>query len=222
MKLEDCHLLVKKSSIKLIEKNEFARAEIQDIVKQLKFNVDLNKFHSDRKNEFILSRVLIYHILKEEYKFEYNEFSSNEDRSPIWPQGFIGSISHSKNLVAVALSQNCKYLGIDLENLGRMKIDVFNKISVDEDIKIVNGLTDEQLMTLIFSAKEALFKALYPEVKKFFGFDYAYVKNVFVDKNSFEICLKKPINELWTPEKRQAITGRFLFDQGHCLAIIEF
>lgn len=222
MKLDESHLLFKQSSIKLIDKSEFDRDDIQEIVKQLKFKIDLSKFHPDRRNEFILSRVLIYQLLKDEYNFEYKEFSSNEDRSPIWPKGFIGSISHSKNLVAVALSQDSKHLGIDLENIGRMKNEVFNKISIEEDLKFVNGLSEEELMTLIFSAKEALYKALYPEVKKFFGFEYAYLKNINIDQNSFDICLKKPINEHWSPERTNVITGRYLFDQGHCLATIEF
>lgn len=222
MKLEDSLLLVNKLSIKLIKKTEYDRHDIQSIIEQLKFNVDLSKFHIERKKEYILSKVLIHQLLKDDFNLDFREFSSNEDRSPIWPSGFIGSISHSKNLVVVALSQNSKYLGIDLENIGRMKNEVFDKISIEEDVKNVNGLSEEQLMTLIFSAKEALYKALYPEVKKFFGFEYAYVQNVFIDKNSFEICLKKPINEQWTPEKAKVITGRYLFDQGHCLAIIEF
>lgn len=210
-----------KSKFKIIHKSLFDSDVNKEILKKLNFNIDLNRFHPDRKSEFLLSRILIHQVLNESFHMDYYDFSVNEDRSPNWPAGFIGSISHTKEYVAIAISNTASILGIDIEQIDRMKSEIANKIIINEDVKSVLGLEEAQLNTLIFSAKEALYKALYPKVKKFFGFDYAYVSAVDVLQNSFEIRLAKHIDENWNPDKVEKLQGRFFINNNHCLAIIE-
>lgn len=66
------------------------------------------------------------------------------------------------------------YLGIDLEKKLSKECVIEIKssiISLDEENLILKSkLSFEDAFTLIFSAKESLFKALYPSVRAYFDF----------------------------------------------------
>ena len=47
------------------------------------------------------------------------EIGRNE-RAPIWPQGCIGSISHSASVAVAALSTSLTGVGVDIERQGRV------------------------------------------------------------------------------------------------------
>lgn len=97
-------------------------------------------------------------------------------REPLWPQGFVGSISHQGTSAVAAASptSHCSGIGIDLE--GWLEPDIADQIwpgilSGQERQRLVSApLTWSELVTLIFSAKESLFKALYPSVGRYFDF----------------------------------------------------
>ncbi len=97
---------------------------------------------------------------------------------PLWPAGMSGSISHS-GTQAVAICRENSLVGIDCEAI----------IDESEAREIQDGVIDSreaQLLaecglpfdlafTLTFSAKESLFKALFPQVQAWMGFDSARV-----------------------------------------------
>jgi 4'-phosphopantetheinyl transferase EntD len=105
--------------------------------------------------------------------------AAHTDRSPIWPAGYIGSISHSNGVVICALARNrdIRLLGIDTEQL--LTPDVANELCTSILLPQEQDLLPPQdpalWLSLIFSAKESLFKALYPQVKRFFPFSAAEV-----------------------------------------------
>lgn len=125
-------------------------------------------------------------------KYEHFSFDSDFDlqigahRSPLWPQGFIGSISHT-NSSACALVTSTDYyhgVGIDIENwLPRSSYEQIGSLILagnDESLIQSNASNSSQisvqnLFTLIFSAKESLFKALYPLVGCYFDFKDAEI-----------------------------------------------
>lgn len=214
--------LFKNSSFIILKKEEYELTENQNILSKLKFKNDIQKFHIDRRKEYELVRIAIHKILKEEFQFELTEFESTDDRAPVWPSSFSGSITHSKDLVMVAISKNVNGIGIDLENLGRMKKEIGRHILHEKDILQVDGLTEEQVLTIIFSAKEALYKALYPKVKKFFGFDSAYISKIDLSNSQFQIHLAKDLNNDINKSSIPFLIGRFYLNDSHCLAIIEY
>lgn len=91
------------------------------------------------------------------------------DRLPLWPKGTIGSISHNRrNAVAlVACAQRYHAAGIDIETV--MDAPVARDV-----IPVIGPVAEKDplSLTLAFSAKESLFKALYPHVG-YFGFQAA-------------------------------------------------
>jgi len=97
----------------------------------------------------------------------------HENGSPNWPDGITGSISHKNGIAIAAVGQK-----IHLQSIG---LDV-EKILIDEKILVRIAKPEEQRwinedksnsarrLTQLFAAKEALYKALFPLTKTFFGF----------------------------------------------------
>ncbi|HHA1914876.1 TPA: enterobactin synthase subunit EntD [Enterobacter asburiae] len=99
---------------------------------------------------------------------------------PLWPEGVSGSITHSgTQAMAVVTCDHPALIGIDCETI----------LPEDEAREIKDGVIDAQeaillfrsgysfslALTLAFSAKESLFKVLFPQVQSWMGFDNARV-----------------------------------------------
>lgn len=98
---------------------------------------------------------------------------------PLWPQGISGSITHSNAQAMAVVTQHPALIGIDCETI----------LPENEAREIKDGIIDAQeesvlshsgypfalALTLVFSAKESLFKALFPQVQAWMGFDSARV-----------------------------------------------
>lgn len=100
------------------------------------------------------------------------------DRAPLWPNGLAGSISHARGRCACLLSRDTgRSFGIDTEAIaqGRSLDAILTQtLSQTERALLTQGpYPPDTNATLAFSAKEALFKALYPQVGHHFGFDAA-------------------------------------------------
>lgn len=98
------------------------------------------------------------------------------DRSPLWPKGIIGSISHSgdRAMAVVGSTDNYIGLGIDCEILltDSAAVEIADLIlNPQEKVLLLNQqLEYGLLLTLAFSAKESLFKALSPSLFRVKGF----------------------------------------------------
>ncbi len=105
-----------------------------------------------------------------------------EDRAPIWPDHVTGSITHGGGRAAaiVAPKRHWQGLGMDLEDLlSRERAErLAGEILTPAEMQRMASIHAEQialLVTLTFSVKESLFKALYPLVRKRFYFEHAEV-----------------------------------------------
>jgi 4'-phosphopantetheinyl transferase EntD len=100
----------------------------------------------------------------------------NPDRSPCWPVGFVGSISHSDRwiLAAAARASDSLSIGIDTEPIVTDKIanDLKSDIGIDSEWKLLGdtGLNTAFAFTLLFSAKESFYKCWYPLRKQYLNF----------------------------------------------------
>jgi 4'-phosphopantetheinyl transferase EntD len=99
---------------------------------------------------------------------------------PLLPVGISASISHKKDLaVAMAARGNHGHLGIDLEEPGRDRSGIASRVLRPEEVEHVDTLPESRRWTAIllrFSLKEALYKALFPRVGRYVGFDEARVR----------------------------------------------
>jgi len=84
------------------------------------------------------------------------------DRAPVWPQGLRGTITHHGGLCLAAVTAGPWDLGLDLEPDAPLP---------PEALAEVLHPCDRGDPRAVFSAKEAVYKALYPRVRAVFGFD---------------------------------------------------
>jgi len=97
------------------------------------------------------------------------------DRAPIWPAGLTGSITHGAGacLAAVARRRDLRAIGLDLEADAPLEPELFETICTPEELDRLATLPQRargQRARLIFSAKEAAYKAQYPLSRTLFDF----------------------------------------------------
>ncbi|MCP1845863.1 4'-phosphopantetheinyl transferase EntD [Bradyrhizobium sp. USDA 4524] len=96
-------------------------------------------------------------------------------RQPIWPDGIIGSIAHSDEfaLAVVAIKgETYDAIGVDLECIWASPDLVHLVLTAQELRRLDVGSSGAaRLATLIFSAKESVFKAVNPLVNLMIDFD---------------------------------------------------
>ena len=104
------------------------------------------------------------------------------NRVPLWPQGLVGSITHASAYACavVAYRNKIRSVGIDSESWiepGRMEGVSRHILTSREVYDDFEPLFESQLhyLTLVFSAKESLFKCLFPLVNTFFDFHAAAI-----------------------------------------------
>lgn len=96
----------------------------------------------------------------------------DSNRAPCWPEGYQGSISHCKDLcLAACTSKNpIMSLGLDVEPLAPLSPEVEGYIYTSNELEYFHSLSRKLPERLVFSAKESLYKCLYPLINQFFGF----------------------------------------------------
>ena len=88
----------------------------------------------------------------------------NPDRSPALPAGLAASITHTATACLAAAMTGRRGLGIDIEPDEPLPPDILDTVLTPPE----RGTPDARV---IFSAKEALYKAQYPITRRLFGFD---------------------------------------------------
>jgi 4'-phosphopantetheinyl transferase EntD len=94
-------------------------------------------------------------------------------REPIWPEGIVGSITHCDGYcaAAVARSDRLRLLGIDAERIERLHLELAGHICVPGELEsLARSMEARQALALLFSAKESVYKALFPLCRRWIGF----------------------------------------------------
>ncbi|WP_266157346.1 4'-phosphopantetheinyl transferase family protein [Dyella silvatica] len=130
-----------------------------------------------------------------------------EDRLPAWPDGWLGSISHSGDYaMAVAAAQTrCHALGIDIQQRVALKVlmDIQSMIAQPTELTQLGELDVTARLLLIFSGKESLYKALYPQVRQIKEFDAAEL--VYADAQTLQFRLTHDWSDRWKADSRISV-----------------
>ena len=147
-----------------------------------------------------------------------------DDRRPQWPAGFVGSISHSDNRAIAITSSDRLFLGLGIDCETQFSDSLAAEIAPwllhknDLDCHLGIPINYGLLLTLIFSAKESLFKALTLRQDDIAGYNSFSVSRV-TEKTLLlkaEFALKPPYQSIngfelaYTIEHRQIITAALL------------
>jgi enterobactin synthetase component D len=99
----------------------------------------------------------------------------HESGAPIWPANTVGSITHTDQFAfAVASRSTNVALGIDSENIFsdvELKDVQHLCCTESENTHLLNCANRNLIATIIFSAKESLFKSIHASVKRFVDFN---------------------------------------------------
>jgi 4'-phosphopantetheinyl transferase EntD len=82
--------------------------------------------------------------------------------APIWPAGIVGSLAHDRRVAIAAVARRREFVGVgvDVEPSEQLPADLLEMVATPrERTKIVD---DPYRGRLLFAAKEAVYKAVYP------------------------------------------------------------
>lgn len=152
-----------------------------------------------RQAEFLAGRYAARQVLKA-FGFLGIDVPCSGSRAPVWPDGIVASITHCQGtaICAAAKSDDCDYLGIDLESVLSLSVanDVKDIVVNQKECRLIaeTFLPFEVLMTLVFSVKESVYKALFPYVQYFFGFDAVEISHICPISRTLTVRLTTELN----------------------------
>ncbi|HGG8852375.1 TPA: enterobactin synthase subunit EntD [Enterobacter roggenkampii] len=128
-----------------------------------------------RKAEHLAGRIAAAHALP-----DHTVPGIGPSGEPLWPEGVSGSITHSgTQAMAVAVRYPDALVGIDCEAIlpDREAREIQDGIINAQEAMCLtrSGSPFALALTLAFSAKESLFKALFPTARCYMGFDLSRV-----------------------------------------------
>lgn len=146
-----------------------------------------------RRAEFLAGRYCA-RLAQLQLRGEAADVGRGRGGQPAWPEGLRGAISHCGPwaVSAVARQQTYRGIGVDLEASLSFACagEISELVASAEEIARVEacGLPVACALRLIFSAKESLFKALYPHVGTYFDFLDASVEAI--DRQRQQLTLR--------------------------------
>jgi enterobactin synthetase component D len=155
-----------------------------------------------RRQEFAAGRWCVREALRRlDPALEHVEVGIGSHREPLFPDGVVGAISHGGGIAsaAVAWQRDALGVGIDLEAwiAADALASVLDAVLVEgEATRLLQqtGWSLARVATLVFSAKETLYKCLFPSVRRYFDFKDA------------ELCSIEPSTGRFTARLRVSLT----------------
>ncbi|ARS53505.1 4'-phosphopantetheinyl transferase family protein [Kushneria konosiri] len=186
----------------------------------------LSRAVTKRRAEYLAGRVCARHALSA-LDIHVDTLPSLADRQVDWPLPAIGSITHARDLAAalVATTSTHQGLGVDAECwLSPRRADYLaTSILTPGEQRAIGDFTPEQrarIVTLTFSLKESLFKALYPLTGTRFYFHDARIEGVDPTASAGQctLILDCALSEAWQPGMR--LVGDYADLEDHALTAV--
>ena len=167
-----------------------------------------------RKAEFICGRVYAHRALRRLGR-DTPFIGRDEAGAPLWPAGIAGSISHSRcYCVAVAVKADIRRsVGLDITQIRRVRPRLWDKLFTRAERKSIEAAPAAQRQRragVMFSAKEAAYKCLFPVHGAFIGLREAQV----VIKSGHEFIVK-----IAKPGHPPRLAGVYAEGETHALAV---
>jgi 4'-phosphopantetheinyl transferase EntD len=128
-----------------------------------------------RRREFVAGRACARRALAR-LAVAPTAIAVGERREPRWPRGLVGSITHCDGYraCAVARATDVAALGIDAEPNAPLPARVLERVASERELAHTRGVRPGSepacLDRLLFSAKEAVYKAWFPLTGRWLGF----------------------------------------------------
>lgn len=180
----------------------------------------LQRSVAKRQAEYLAGRVCARAALQRLDGRDYVP-DSHEDRSPVWPAGIRGSITHGQGWAAAVVAHEgaCQGIGLDQESLldDERAERLAGEILTADELQRLDRSRIGLGVTLTFSLKESLFKALYPLTLKRFYFEHAEVLEWDAAGHA-RLRLLTDLSSEW--HHGRELDGQFCLQDGHLLSLI--
>jgi 4'-phosphopantetheinyl transferase EntD len=141
---------------------------------------------------------------------------------PLWPDGIVGAISHAGDTAIAVVGRNTDYagLGVDVEELARgPSARAARLVCRPSEMEWADVESGTRRLTMLFSAKEAVFKAMFPIARVWLGFADAELAWV-VERCGFDARLLKSAGPGYPAGSvvivNCALTDRQVLSTAHC------
>jgi 4'-phosphopantetheinyl transferase EntD len=171
-----------------------------------------------RKREFALGRTCARRALSA-LGIAAQPLIANADRSVRWPSEAWGSVTHTEGFCAAVavLRTHLRGIGIDAEMRGRVQEKLWSHVASAREIAWFRAATSEreaaERATLLFSAKEAFYKAQFCVSATFVGFHE--VELDFDDAGGFVVTVMSDIASAFV--RGSQFSGRYAQLRDHVL-----
>jgi enterobactin synthetase component D len=172
-----------------------------------------------RLAEYLQGRKLAAELLTELGSLNTEVGRHASSSAPVWPVGFVGSISHSQQWLGVVVGpQACtRSIGIDIEACAdeamAQHIDAVCLNAQEAALAESLDLRPEDSRVLFFSAKESLYKCLHPVVERYFDFLDAEVMRCDLLAGTLELRLLNTLSSRFT--RGVTVEAGFRLTKGH-------
>ena len=145
-----------------------------------------------------------------------------EDRAPVWPDGLVGSITHTHAWCAAAVARTddgIRAIGIDVEPAEPLDSALLRMICVEEERRALAARPTAQrglLGRLVFSAKESSYKCQYQLSRTLIGF---HAMHIVLDESAqrFSAVFRKEVAPF---AEGDALQGRYVIDRGFLMTAV--
>ena len=175
---------------------EYSSAMLDQLRGQVALPARLDTAVLRRQVDFLAGRLCAQRALRTA-GFEGDvEIATGEHGAPIWPADFLGSISHCDGLAiaSIARARRIAALGIDVERQMSAEVasDIRRQLATDRELAMgrQGSMSPEAWLTVLFSGKESLYKALYPDVGRYFDFLDATAVHLDASTGTFTLGLR--------------------------------
>ena len=168
-----------------------------------------------RQQEFIAGRICARQAL-ERLGIATGPLRKQPNGSIAWPDGIMGTLSHSEIWCGAAIVRHSAAAGIgfDIETVARIRENLWRRILTREERAWLDGQPEaatQARVALIFSAKEALYKCIAELLERRIGFmDAVIIPDP--QQGSFAVRLNEPVAAQLPRGLR--LQGRFFFFDG--------
>ncbi len=171
----------------------------------------VHEAHPKRRQTFIAGRVCARRVLAE-LGITDSPLLIGNNRAPLWPEGIVGSIAHTEKCcgVVAARQEAVASLGLDIESQSRMHSGLWSEMCNPEELswlETVPHAERQAMATVIFSAKESLYKCQHPLSSCWVGFMDAAI-SINRKASTFDARFLIDIDDYF--RKGYQLTGRFL------------
>ncbi|WP_062271073.1 4'-phosphopantetheinyl transferase family protein [Endozoicomonas arenosclerae] len=183
---------------------------------------NLSEACDKRIKEFLTGRYCAVSAMKLLCGIRYKQPGYGPDQEPIWPKGITGSISHtSEYCVAIACNNPNAIVGIDIENWlpNNVAKNISEQIVLKGELEFIECFDSyEQFVTVVFSAKEAIYKAILSRVKRFINF--SEVQLSFCNEDQLRFNLLEPLQSQFPDLSEITVYWKKHHKFVECLAVV--